>query len=186
MFFAKKFFSKVLLCLCLVNAYSFARVPSGNITVHLQIKNKNAMLPFDPPTLVVSFNNQYNAQELNLQLQNNLFAGKKAFDQAEKNGEDVPNLFFDSELLKETCQRFCEFWSDSSASGKTETWKTYTLVYRLDSSLNDFKYPVKYLDIKDHQDETIVMFQGFCQDSTVEEKAHLDYHDRGVGDKYYE
>lgn len=171
MFFVKKCFSKVLLCLCLVNAYSFARVPSGNITVHLKLKDKKALLAFDLPTLLISFNNQYSAQELNLHLQNNLFTDKEAFDQAEKDGADVPNLFFDAELLKETCQRFCEFWSDPSASGKTETWKTYTLVYSLDNSLNDFKYPVKRLTIHNQKDTAVVMFEGFCEDGGVKEKA---------------
>ena len=182
MSFIKKFFSKIFLCLCLVTAHSFARVPSGDIIVHLSMENKRAMLAFDLPTLAVSFNNQYSAQELSLWLQNNLFAGK-----AEKDGEDIPSLFFDAELLKETCQRFCEFWSNPSASEKTEAWGGYTLVYSLDNSLNAFKYPVKRLSIHNNQQDTaIVMFEGFCHDSDVEEKTHLDYHARGVGDTDYE
>ena len=129
------------------------------------------MLPFDFPTLAVSFNNQYSVQELNLQLQNNLFTGKAAFDKAEKDGQDVPNLFFDAELLKEACQRFCEFWSNPSAPEKTEAWGGYALVYSLDSSLNSFKYPVKTLTIHDQQNSAVALFQGFYHDSAVEEKA---------------
>ena len=134
--------------LCLISC-CFAKVPSGDIGVSAKLKDSQELRSFQMPTFSIPADNTYTIAELSYKIQE---AVAKYLVYAEE-GSLMYTLFFDPELMQEGVGRFSEFWTDSSAPDKIETWKNYTFTY----SSN----PIKKITVTDPENAVVALFEGF-------------------------
>ncbi|OJU72876.1 MAG: hypothetical protein BGO07_01525 [Alphaproteobacteria bacterium 40-19] len=113
--------------LCLASC-GFARVPPGDIGVSTKLKDSQELRSFQMPTFSIPADNTYTVQELSNKIQ----AAVAQYLVYAEEGSLMYTLFFDPELMQEGIERFSEFWADSSAPDKIETWKNYTFTYNND------------------------------------------------------